>query len=147
MTEAADRGATLRTMDTEDHQEPELRVLPDDVPGDPLIPSGVAALDERMGGLESGGIYLVSGTPGPAKLVMALQFLHVGISRGEKVAFLTAMDPSDVLDVSRAWGSVLDRAWAEGQPRRSLSVILTSKNDVRDKFVIRIMILGPVVYA
>ena len=39
------------------------------------------------------------------------------------------------------------RAWAEGQPRRSLSVILTWKNDVRDNFVIRIMILGPVVYA
>jgi len=48
---------------------------------------------------------------------------------------------------ARIYSRVLPgRAWAEGQARRSLSVILGLKNDVRDNFVIRIMILGKVVY-
>ena len=39
-----------------------------------LIPSGIAPFDERVGGLEPGGTYLVVGAPGPEKMVAALQF-------------------------------------------------------------------------
>lgn len=79
------------------------------------IPSGISSLDRRLGGLDRGGVYLISGTPGPAKLVAALQFLHTGISKGERVLFLTSIDAAGLLEVASAWGFSLDRAWEEGR--------------------------------
>jgi DNA-binding response OmpR family regulator len=80
-----------------------------------LIPSGIGPLDERIGGLQPGGSYLVVGTPGPAKMVAALQFLHVGLARGEKCLLLSNADVEDMLGVARAWGFDFERAWHEGQ--------------------------------
>lgn len=109
------KAANPRITMPEDQSEPQLRVVSGTDPSETMIPSGINALDARTGGLEKGGVYLVSGTPGPAKLVAALQFLHAGISRSERVLFLTDMNPADALEVSRAWGSNLDRAWEEGK--------------------------------
>ncbi len=91
-----------------------LRSISDDGAGKSGIPSGIPALDQRVGGLDPGGVYLISGTPGPAKLVAALQFLHVGIASGERVFFLTSIEAAGLLEVARAWGFALDRAWEEG---------------------------------
>jgi CheY-like chemotaxis protein len=79
------------------------------------VPSGIEPLDRRLGGLDRGGVFLVSGTPGPAKMVMVLQFIREGIRRGEKVLFLTDIDQQGLMEVARAWGSPLDEAWQDGR--------------------------------
>lgn len=95
--------------------EHKLRVMyADDLPMTG-VPSGIPRLDERMGGLDAGGIYLMAGTPGPAKLVAALQFLHAGIERGDRAVLLTSANGGGILDVARAWGFPLDHAWEEGR--------------------------------
>ena len=63
---------------------------------DVAVPSGIGPVDERTGGLQQGGSYLIVGTPGPAKMVAALQFLHAGIARGEPVLLLTNADDEGV---------------------------------------------------
>lgn len=80
-----------------------------------LIPSGIGPLDERLGGLQAGGSYLVVGTPGPAKMVAALQFLHVGLQRGEKCLLLSNAGVEDMLGVARAWGFDFEHAWQDGR--------------------------------
>jgi hypothetical protein len=75
------------------------------------IPSGIAPLDERVGGLRRGGSYLVVGTPGPAKMVAAYQFLIAGLEADEPGLLLTNADPENVLDVARAWGFDFEPHW------------------------------------
>ena len=81
------------------------------------IPSGIAPLDHRIGGLEPGGAYLLVGAPGPAKMVAALQFLRAGIQSGEPCLLLTNADASAILGVARAWGLDLQPAWRDGTLR------------------------------
>jgi KaiC/GvpD/RAD55 family RecA-like ATPase/CheY-like chemotaxis protein len=109
---------------------PELLVLPGAANGQPGIPSGIARLDERIGGLEKGGIYLFAGPPGPAKLVATLQFLRAGIEAGERVMLLAGGDASGILEVAQAWGSPLEKAWREGR----LDVV-----GFRDDFEMRVL--------
>jgi CheY-like chemotaxis protein len=79
-----------------------------------MIPSGIGIFDARMGGLDPGGVYLISGTPGPAKLVAVFQFLNAGIAKGERVFLLTGIEAPSVLSLAKAWGSDLQEAWARG---------------------------------
>lgn len=79
-----------------------------------LVPSGIGPLDERSGGLQPGGSYLIVGAPGPAKMVAALQFLHDGVLRGERCVLLSNADLESMLGVARAWGFDFDRAWEQG---------------------------------
>jgi CheY-like chemotaxis protein len=79
------------------------------------IPSGIDALDDCVGGLVEGGVYLVAGAPSPAKLVGILQFLHTGLERGERGFFLTDSHAPDILEVARAWGLPMDQAWTDGR--------------------------------
>lgn len=83
----------------------------------PEVPTGIAPLDERIGGLEEGGSYLVVGTPGPAKMVTALQFLHEGLGRGERGALVTNTDAETVLETARAWGLDMENSWRSGMLR------------------------------
>ncbi|MEJ2205397.1 MAG: ATPase domain-containing protein [Gemmatimonadota bacterium] len=92
-----------------------LRVVSGDSPEDPGIPFGIDRLDDRLGGLQAGGHYLLAGRPGPAKFVALLQFLHKGISLGERTLLLTSADPTTILHMARAWGCSLDEAWYDGQ--------------------------------
>ncbi|MGD2122439.1 MAG: ATPase domain-containing protein [Gemmatimonadota bacterium] len=92
-----------------------LKILSRDAEEAGKTPSGIEPLDRRFGGLDEGGVYLVSGTPGPAKMVMALQFIREGIRRGERVVLLTDIDQAGLLEVARAWGSPLDEAWQDGR--------------------------------
>ena len=81
---------------------------------DVLVPSGIGPLDKRTGGLQSGGSYLVVGTPGPAKMVASFQFLFAGLERGETGVLLTNADDEGVLGVARAWGFDFDEFWHDG---------------------------------
>jgi KaiC/GvpD/RAD55 family RecA-like ATPase len=92
-----------------------LRVVSGDSPEDPGIPFGIDRLDDRLGGLQAGGHYLLAGRPGPAKFVALLQFLHKGIALGERTLLLTSADPTTILHMARAWGCSLDQAWYDGQ--------------------------------
>ena len=78
------------------------------------IASGIGPLDERIGGLREGGSYLIVGTPGPAKMVAALQFLNAGIARGERGALLSNADVESALGVARAWGFDFEGPWKDG---------------------------------
>jgi hypothetical protein len=79
-----------------------------------MIRSGIGPLDERLGGLEEGGTYLVVGAPGPEKMVAALQFVHEGVSNGERCLFVTNADIEGMLGVANAWGFDLWEAWETG---------------------------------
>jgi CheY-like chemotaxis protein len=79
-----------------------------------LVPSGIRPLDERLGGLEKGGTYLVVGAPGPEKMVAALQFISEGVRRGEKCLLVTNAELEGILDVAAAWGFDLRDAWKQG---------------------------------
>lgn len=79
-----------------------------------LIPSGIGPLDERVGGIEDGGNYLIVGAPGPEKMVAALQFLHEGIKAGEACALVTNTDPDGILGVAAAWGFDMWHAFETG---------------------------------
>lgn len=81
---------------------------------DTKVATGIAPLDERVGGLDAGGTFLVVGAPGPAKMVVALQFLHAGVAAGDRCLLLTNADAESILGVGRAWGLDLDGAWRSG---------------------------------
>ena len=107
--------AKTQAAPSDSFKAPKVRVVTTEAPSMPGIPSGIRRLDEKTGGLEPGGIYLLAGTPGPAKLVAALQFLHAGVADGEEGVLLTSADGPGVLNVARAWGLSLDDAWEEGR--------------------------------
>lgn len=79
-----------------------------------IVRSGIVPLDERVGGLEGGGTYLVVGAPGPEKMVAALQFVHEGVTNGERCLLVTNQDLDGVLGVAGAWGFDLWQAWESG---------------------------------
>ena len=85
-----------------------------DSPISTLISTGIEPFDDRVGGLEVGGSYLLIGAPGPEKMVAALQFLHAGVLAGDPVLLLTNAAPADILDVALAWGFDLRDAWRSG---------------------------------
>jgi len=91
--------------------QPSAIALPD---GDDLVPSGIAPLDERLGGLQRGGSYVIIGTPRPAKMVAAFQFLYAGLARGEACVLLSNGDRDSVLTIARAWGFDLEPFWTDG---------------------------------
>ena len=88
-----------------------------DPSGESGLRTGIGPLDDRIGGLEPGGSYLVVGTPGPAKMVTALQFLHEGLSGGERGALVTNTDAETVMDTARAWGFDFRESWRDGSLR------------------------------
>lgn len=79
-----------------------------------MIRSGIAPLDERSGGLEASGTYLVVGAPGPEKMVAVLQFLHEGVRSGESALLVTSAEAEEILEVAEAWGFDLWHAWEVG---------------------------------
>ncbi len=78
------------------------------------VPSGIEPLDDRTGGLDAGGTFLLVGAPGPEKMVAALQFVHAGVRAGEPSALVTNADAEGILDVALGWGFDLRHAWETG---------------------------------
>ena len=62
-----------------------------------MIRSGIALLDERLGGLVEGRTYVLSGAPGTGKSVACMEFIAAAIEEGEHAAILTHDDPTDLL--------------------------------------------------
>jgi len=84
------------------------------------IPSGIRSLDEHIGGLKEGGLYLLAGAPGTGRLVALLQFLAEGLDHGP-VGMVTAAPPERIFDEARYWGLPIEAAW-KGRQFRLLSL-------------------------
>lgn len=71
-----------------------------------VVPTGIGGLDDIFrGGLPSGCLYLVAGTPGSGKTTLALQFLMEGVRQGEKSLYVTLSETrSEVLRVAESHG-------------------------------------------
>ncbi|HTT16441.1 MAG TPA: ATPase domain-containing protein [Thermoplasmata archaeon] len=82
----------------------------------PKVPTGVAGLDEMLGGgFPSGHVVLVTGLPGTGKTCLALQFLLEGTRRGEKTVYLSLEeDVPQLLETARQFGWPVDAAVASG---------------------------------
>lgn len=66
-------------------------------------PTGVAGLDEILaGGLQSGRLFLLEGSPGTGKTTIATQFLTTGADAGEPVLYITLSETEEELRAGAA---------------------------------------------
>jgi predicted ATP-dependent serine protease len=71
----------------------------DDTTGPARIETGIAGLDDILGGgLPQGHLYLIEGDPGTGKTTAALQFLLAGIRQGESVIYVTLSESRKELE-------------------------------------------------
>ena len=72
--------------------------------------SGCAGLDDVLGGgLPIGHFYLIEGEPGTGKTTLGLQFVGAGLSRGERVLYVTLSESkNELLSVARSHGLNLE---------------------------------------
>ena len=80
----------------------------------PLARSGIAPIDERLGGLTPGRAHLLTGSPGSGKSAFCLGFLATAFADGKRAALLTPDEPSDVVAHAFDLGIDLARAAADG---------------------------------
>jgi KaiC/GvpD/RAD55 family RecA-like ATPase/CheY-like chemotaxis protein len=78
-----------------------------------MIRSGIPPLDERLGGLVPGRVYVLSGAPGTGKSVACLEFIAAAFEQGETAVMITHDDPSDLMAQAQYLGIDLDRALAD----------------------------------
>lgn len=81
------------------------------------VPSGIGPLDDRTGGLEPGGLHLLSAPPVPARTAAVVQFLQAGLDDGDQVALVTRARPDRVFEAAHRYGVGLEEAWREGRLR------------------------------
>jgi len=76
----------------------------------PLASTGIGGLDDILrGGLPSGRLYLLDGSPGTGKTTLALQFLLAGVARGEAGLYVTLSESREELgQVATSHGWSLD---------------------------------------
>jgi circadian clock protein KaiC len=76
------------------------------------VPTGVAGLDEMLGGGFPGGhVVLVTGLPGTGKTCLGLQFLLAGVAKGEKGVFLSLEeDVPQLIETARQFQWPVDAA-------------------------------------
>jgi circadian clock protein KaiC len=66
--------------------------------GGQAVPTGVAGLDDILGGgLTSGRLFLIEGSPGTGKTTVALEFLRTGAARGERCLYITLSETENEL--------------------------------------------------
>lgn len=78
-----------------------------------MISSGIAPLDERLGGLVPQRAYVLSGAPGTGKSVACLEFIAASLKAGERTVMVTHDDPSDLLSQAAFLGIDFERALAD----------------------------------
>lgn len=78
-----------------------------------MIPSGIAPLDDRLGGLVPRRTYVLTGAPGTGKTVACLEFLGAAFEAGESAVLLTTDDPTDLIAQGEYLGMDLDRQLAD----------------------------------
>ena len=85
-------------------------------PSPARVSSGVAGLDEMLGGgFPAGHVVLVTGLPGTGKTCLGLQFLVAGAARGEKGVFLSLEEEvQPLLDSARQFRWPVDAAVEKG---------------------------------
>lgn len=67
----------------------------------PRVDTGVLGLNEILsGGLPSGQMYLLEGTPGTGKTTLAMQFVRTGILAGERALYVTLSESKRELELS-----------------------------------------------
>jgi circadian clock protein KaiC len=79
-------------------------------PLQPLASTGIAGLDEVLGGgLPHRHLYVVEGSPGAGKTTLGIQFLLSGLAEGQRGLYVTLSETADELQmVARAHGWSLD---------------------------------------
>jgi KaiC/GvpD/RAD55 family RecA-like ATPase/DNA-binding NarL/FixJ family response regulator len=75
--------------------------------------SGIPALDERLGGLQAGRYYLLTGSPGAGKSSACLHFLAEGLRLGQRCAIVTQENASDMFAQARFIGHDFTAAAAD----------------------------------
>jgi CheY-like chemotaxis protein len=80
-----------------------------------FAPIGIGPIDDQVGGLSRGRVYHVLGRSGAAKSILALQFLHAGIERGEGGVLITTERVDTVLYVGASVGLDLRLPIASGR--------------------------------
>src|SRR3954463_16081175 len=80
------------------------------IPEQQRASTGVAGLDDILGGgLPTGHLYLIEGTPGSGKTTLGLQFLRRGVELGEKGLYITLSETKgELVTVARSHGWSLD---------------------------------------
>src|SRR5262245_19880114 len=69
-----------------------------------MIHSGIAPLDQQLGGMIPGRLHLLTGGPGTGKSTACYHFLQAGLQSGEAVALLTLDRLSDLQSHARCAG-------------------------------------------
>src|SRR5688572_11864088 len=80
-----------------------------------VVKSGIAPIDERLGGLVPARLHLLTGSTGSGKTALCLTFLGAALSEGESAAILTQDDPQDLVAQATDLGLDLARAAATGR--------------------------------
>ncbi len=76
--------------------------------------TGLALLDEHIGGFLRGKAYLVFGEAGSGKSLLGLQYALCGIEWGEKAVYLSMERPADLLSQAASLGLDLEPALTSG---------------------------------
>jgi KaiC/GvpD/RAD55 family RecA-like ATPase/DNA-binding NarL/FixJ family response regulator len=69
-----------------------------------MIHSGIAPLDQHLGGMIPGRLHLLTGGPGTGKSTACLHFLHAGLQNDETVSLLTLGRLNDLSSHARSIG-------------------------------------------
>jgi KaiC/GvpD/RAD55 family RecA-like ATPase/CheY-like chemotaxis protein len=80
-----------------------------------VLRSGVAPIDQRLGGLTSGKPHLLTGPPGSGKTAICLAFLGNALWEGKSAAILTEDEPPELLAHAVDLGLDLKRAAESGR--------------------------------
>jgi KaiC/GvpD/RAD55 family RecA-like ATPase len=81
----------------------------------PVVRSGIAPIDHRLGGLMRAKPHLLTGTTGSGKTALCLTFVGAALAEGESAAILTQDDPQDLVAQAADLGIDLARAAATGR--------------------------------
>ena len=66
--------------------------------------SGIAPLDERMGGVSPGRLHLLTGGPGAGKTTACLHFIQAGLQQRQSAVLITQDEPADLTSHAHALG-------------------------------------------
>ncbi|MGH7469337.1 MAG: RAD55 family ATPase [Longimicrobiales bacterium] len=80
-----------------------------------MIHSGIAPLDQQVGGMSPGRLHLLTGGPGTGKTTACLNFLRAGLDAGDDVVLLTLDRPGDLVAHARCLSLELEPAVRSGQ--------------------------------
>jgi KaiC/GvpD/RAD55 family RecA-like ATPase len=80
------------------------------------VHTGIDGLDGLLeGGYPKGSVVLIAGTPGTGKTIICFQYIHAGITNGEKCLFFTSDERiQNLIDQAKKFGFDFETAIKEG---------------------------------